>query len=927
MDTSIIWTIVGLIVLLNLLFVGFSSAFFLCLVITVIYNSYKFCLTNHVSFLSPFFDLFLAPWMEETLSARKIIKVLKKKDKNDNYFCFICQERQCFKHGPESKIDLFPERKILIDSQLNRQLQECIDLCLKDVETLNQNPPLKQEVKRCIAFMVGNFMLRSNERFNPTNLVSKRLLTTLTQHLNLFLEGKRKAKSAYYIPEHVIEEYKKEGFYCDSSYLRALIKSCQHLLISPKIISNSTVQLFSLELFVNGVLEPFIDLISHPYYFNTFFILLFNGVSSPTQSSQSSESNSSSSGLNIDSSNLVTLLENFSYPIDCDGENSLGLNLREIIKDEQALFIFMQFLKDEGVVNLLQFLLSVESFNQKLLKPDLSDEQKMKLSSELELIMKEFFDETSADYIHFKDPLIKQSLQKIIDKKDIILLQTEDPLYKAYDIIYNFIDQTYLPYFLRSSFYLKLIAGTRHAQSPSCQAYDDDNISISSLVSSLNGMCKKSSTYDDFKETLGKAEDTKSEKDVQVVHDLSSWIVWIERVEKGARIITSSSFDEDDIDDDEDKLVYLIKVTDSKCDESWEVQRGFDEFHVLQSKLRQFHGNIRGVDIQLPKRRTQLFSSTFNYSCTSSNIALLEGYTSDLQKFLDTLLSNSVLQSSSLLHSFLNSNTSSSHFNSNNIDFKKLIRNLNSSLMLKGGSDIKTSLLPFISNLINSTTSRPMEEIDEAFEVMPEDTLIAPNNSSANAKSWPTLESVQSKAPKIKDLYERQNAQDYSSTESDIEERDNSDGNSLYSLIYFVLKNIYNLNETKSKLFFFFKVCKPILKDTLQLVLYIIINRKLKGVLTIENLSYSLDTLKNSLQSKNSSERSDKDNEKLVKETESQALKALQVNLQSYLPLPIVSSLSFHLYYCFQFQVINKQFIYLLLSQIFQILFPEITKH
>lgn len=926
MELTTLGIIIGLIVVTNSLIVGLSTAFLLGLIFPITLAIYKLILTAKHPLLYSFLRSSRAPWMEKMLIDRRVIKILRPSDREENYFCLYCQDRPCFKHGPADKIDLFPERKILVNTDLNRLIEDCINSCLEEVEILNTNPSLNQEVRRCISYMIANLVTRISQNVNPTQLISSQLLTILTQHLNLFILGKRKAKSALFVPNQVIEEYKRGGFYYDVSYLHSVVKSFQHLIIPPKITSQCTTQLLSLEILINCILEPFVDLISHPYYFNSFFILLFSGLSSNDVQSHPVSTQSSSSEQRreetISPDRLEFLLQSFTDPIVQSSESHFGISLKEVIKNEQSLFTFVQFLKEEGAIKFLHFILSVDEFNSRLLQPDLSDTEKSELSSKLELILSQFFDEKSPEYIYFEDASLKKSLEDVLANEDIALLQTKDPLYKAYDLIYNVVDRTFLPLFIQSSFYFKLCVGGRSlVSSPSSENCEEDRLSISSQISSTNGQCKKSYTFDDFKEQINKNEDAKSERDEQVVHDLSSWRVRIDRVERSFRS-SPTSFDEDYIDDEEDKLVYLIRVNDIKIDDFWEVQRGFDEFHVLQSKLRQFHGNIKGIDFQLPKKRMQLFSTSSSYSCTSSNLDLLESYKQDLQKFLELLLSNHVLHSSSLLHSFLNPSSSPSHFNSNNIDFKHMIKNLNSSLMLKSGSDLKNYLLPFIMNLVNSTLSKQTdEEIEDENNQncndlpQPRDRLSDHSNHVNDEASPPTDNYLTSAS--LRHMYKIQ-----ASTPSDpSNESENFEGNSFYSLVLFVLEKIYALEETSSCLLHLIKICRPILEDTLQLILHTFINRRLESLMTLENFIHSFETLRNSLRSRKTS--SNGMDERYIKITEAQAFKAIQSNLQNYVPFAITSSLSFHLYYCFQFKIINKQFIYLLLNHLFKTLFPE----
>uniref|UniRef100_T1K9Z2 PXA domain-containing protein n=1 Tax=Tetranychus urticae TaxID=32264 RepID=T1K9Z2_TETUR len=856
MELINLWIFSAIIVLLNLIFGGLFSIVLLVLVLSGAYTFGKLCLSSNQTIFKQFTWAYLLDCnnpkrkqgLQETLEKQGIIKFLKTRERDEIYFCFICQERRCLRHGPEVKVGLFHDRRILVNSCLNELLEDIINLCLDDVDSLKNNDKLCQEVN-----------------------VKQDRLTSFGNN-------------------------------------------CHHLLLSPTLLSNSTLAHFSLELIVNCVLEPFLDLISNPYYFNTFIILLLEGISNVTEidkcikedetklSSNCQPTSSSSSASNTHSStvkahSLGQLLENFSKPIKelNKEENCLGLSLKEIIKDEQLLFIFMQYLKEEGSVNLLQFLLSIDSFNCRLLKPDLSEEEKSDLTRELELLFQEYFDDESPDYIHFHDDAIKQSLKSIIERKEVILLQTSDPLYKAYDQVYNTVDRVYLPLFSESSLYFKLVAGSRSAQSLSFDANDGDNLSLSSQISSITDVNKKSNGDEARDKDSIKEEDEKVEEDIQVIHDLSSWKVKVDRVDKRIK----SEFDDEEIDEEEDRLIYLIKVNDTKEETSWDVQREFDEFHVLQSKLRQFHGNIKGIDFQLPKKRINLFSSSSYFPVTQTNISFLEGNLNDLQAFMETLLSNPALQFSSLLHSFLKPSASSNQFNSTSVDFRKMIRNINSSFSLKGGNDLRTSLQPFILNFVNSTENK--------------------RNTGSNDKETTNL-GIKSNSNSFEDALDP----------SDLEINNdavNSDfigdgkGNTFYDLILFIMSSIYDLDESNSRVYYLFKLVEPLGKDVVQSLMTRFFESELKSIISLDNCILALENLKSTLEARKSP-RDVNEEEKLRKLREREALKAIQTKL-NYIPFT-PSSLSFHLYYCFQFPQLNKQFLYIVLNQLFLLLFPEV---
>ena len=106
------------------------------------------------------------------------------------------------------------------------------------------------------------------------------------------------------------------------------------------------------------------------------------------------------------------------------------MDLSAILKNQQALFAFMQFLKEEGAINQLQFCLSVgkesdkvflrsfpltrlrisEDFNKRIMTPDLGDEALLSLHKEATDLFNLYFRESSAHQVEVSPGLVSQIL-------------------------------------------------------------------------------------------------------------------------------------------------------------------------------------------------------------------------------------------------------------------------------------------------------------------------------------------------------------------------------------------------------------------------------------------------------------------------------------------------------------------------------------
>ena len=140
----------------------------------------------------------------------------------------------------------------------------------------------------------------------------------------------------------------------------------------------------------------------------------------------------------LDSVGILAL--NFIY---FDLFQCLHLELKDILQDPKALYPFMQFMKSEASVNVLQFYLSVgklfkvdifflklssfdisvtmcirflkeiiffstEEFNTKLLTPEMSPKALDSLHSELKELYVQYCDPTAPDHIQFDQDIVSE---------------------------------------------------------------------------------------------------------------------------------------------------------------------------------------------------------------------------------------------------------------------------------------------------------------------------------------------------------------------------------------------------------------------------------------------------------------------------------------------------------------------------------------
>lgn len=92
-----------------------------------------------------------------------------------------------------------------------------------------------------------------------------------------------------------------------------------------------------------------------------------------------------------------------------------------------------------------------DEFNEKLLNPDLTLEQKKRLQFMGQKMYEIYFSHKSPDHIDFGHESLDRMEKIVLGKaEDIVLLRTSPTLFSAYDHVMDIMEQTLLPRFYRS---------------------------------------------------------------------------------------------------------------------------------------------------------------------------------------------------------------------------------------------------------------------------------------------------------------------------------------------------------------------------------------------------------------------------------------------------------------------------------------------
>ncbi|KAL2306683.1 hypothetical protein Nmel_004613 [Mimus melanotis] len=584
----------------------------------------------------------------------------------------------------------------------------------------------------------------------------------------------------------------------------------------------------------------------------------------------------------------------------------------------------MNFLKQEGAVHVLQFCLTVEEFNDRILRPELSDTEKMSLHDEVQKIYKTYCLDESIDEIKF-DSFIVEEIQRIAEGPymDVVKLQTMRCLFEAYEHVLSLLENVFTPMFCHSDEYFRHLLGgaespTRNSKfNRSSLSLDDlrttqkrgESFGISKIGNKIKGVFKSSAMEGAMlpNYNLNEGEDDFIEEGVMVMEDdspeeavttpntprnLAAWKISIPYVD---------FFDDPSLErkDRKERIpVFCIDVerNDRKSvghePEHWSVYRRYLEFYVLESKLTEFHGTF--PDAQLPSKRI----------IGPKNYEFLKSKREEFQEYLQKLLQHPELSNSQLLADFLSPNGGETQFLDKmlpDVNLGKIIKSVPGKLMKEKGQHLE----PFIMNFFNSCESpKPKPS-------RPELTILSPTSEN-NKKLFNDL--FKNNANRSENAERRQN-QNYFMEMMTVE--------GVYDYLMYIGRVVFHIPDWLHHLLMGGRI---LFKNTLELYTDYYLHNKLEQLFEEHRLVSLITLLRDAVFCENTEPRSLQDKQKRAKQTFEEMMR--------YIPDLIGKCIGEEAKYegirllfdGLQQPVLNKQLTYVLLDIGIQELFPELSK-
>ncbi|NXF49095.1 SNX14 protein, partial [Oceanites oceanicus] len=824
--------------------------------------------------------------------------------------CAVCGKVKCKRHRPTLLLENYqPWLDLKVPSKVDASLSEVLELVLENFiypwyRNITDDESSVDELRGTLRFFASVLVRRIHKVDIPT-VVTKKMLKAAMKHIEVIAKARQKVKNAEFLQQAALEEYGPELHVALRSrrdelhYLRKLTELLFPYILPPKSTECRSLALLIREILPGSVFLPSMDFLADPDTVN-HLLLIFIDDSPPEKATEPTSS-------------LVPFLQKFAEPRN-KKPSVLKLELKEIRDQQDLLFRFMNFLKQEGAVHVLQFCLTVEEFNDRILRPELSDTEKMSLHEEVQKIYKTYCLDESIDKIRF-DPFIVEEIQR--SKKnsphwaDSCLKPSNRKHFKCrieseFLSLLEFVcvNQVYFRHLLRGA-----ESPTRNSKFNRTTQKRGESFGISRIGNKIKGVFKSSAMEGAMlpNYNLNEGEDDFIEEGVMVMEDdspeeavstpntprnLAAWKITIPYVD---------FFDDPSLErkDRKERIpVFCIDVerNDRRAvghePEHWSVYRRYLEFYVLESKLTEFHGTF--PDAQLPSKRI----------IGPKNYEFLKSKREEFQEYLQKLLQHPELSNSQLLADFLSPNGGETQFLDKmlpDVNLGKIIKSVPGKLMKEKGQHLE----PFIMNFINSCESpKPKPS-------RPELTILSPTSEN-NKKLFNDL--FKNNANRSENTERRQN-QNYFMEMMTVE--------GVYDYLMYIGRVVFRIPDWLHHLLMGGRI---LFKNTLELYTDYYLHYKLEQLFQEHRLVSLITLLRDAVFCENTEPRSLQDKQKRAKQTFEEMMR--------YIPDLIGKCIGEEAKYegirllfdGMQQPVLNKQLTYVLLDIGIQELFPELSK-
>ncbi|XP_075939346.1 sorting nexin-14-like isoform X1 [Anarhichas minor] len=829
--------------------------------------------------------------------------------------CAVCGKVKCSRHRPTLLLENYqPWLDLKVHSKVDASVAEVFELVLENFvypwyRDITDDEACVDELRMTFRFFTS-VLVRRAQKVDVPAVFADKVMKAAMKHIEIIAKAREKVKGVEGLQQASLDEYGSDLHIALRSrkdellYLRKLTEMLFPYVMPPKATDCRSLALLLREVMAGSVMLPTMDFMAYPDTVN-LMVLIFVDDTPPEAATDPP-------------SVLVPFLQKYA-DVGNKKPSVLKLDLKEIREQQDLLFRFMNFLKQEGAVHVLQFCLTVEEFNDKILIPDLSDSELQRLHGDVLHIYETYCLDESIDKISF-DRFIVEEIRNIAEGPygGVVKLQTMHCLFEAYEHVLSLLERVFTPMFCHSDEYFRHLL--RGAESPtrnsrinrnSFSLEDSRNLSkrgesfgISRIGSRIKGVFKSTtmegsvlppSAMNDYDDDLVEEATVVVEDDSPAepagtpgsLRNLSAWSIVIPYI---------------DVYDDDAKRekipVFCIDVErkDRKEvgheTEKWSVYRRYLEFYVLESKLTEFHGTF--ADAQLPSKRI----------IGPKNYDFLASKREEFEEYLQRLLQHPELSNSQLLADFLSPHSMGSQFLDRmlpDVNLGKIFKSVPGKLMKEKGQNLD----PFIQSFFNSCESpKPKPS-------RPELTILSPSTESSKK----LFNNLFKNNANLSESSERKQNDNF------FLEMISVDG--MYDYMMYVGRMVFH---TADWLHHCLAAGRILLKNTFEAYMDQFMQSKLEMVLQEHHLVSLITQLRDSVFCESSEERTPEDKQVRAKQTFDE--------MMNYLPDFVVKCIGQEAKYegvrllfdIIQQPVLNKQMTYVLLDIAVQELFPELSK-
>uniref|UniRef100_M4A0G2 Sorting nexin-14 n=1 Tax=Xiphophorus maculatus TaxID=8083 RepID=M4A0G2_XIPMA len=886
----------------------FCFLLLLLLLTTLLLNRYIHIILVFWSFLAGVVTFYCSLGPESLLP--NIFMSIKPKTKQElfplGHSCAVCGKIKCKRHRPTLLLENYqPWLDLKIPSKVDASLSEILELVLENVvypwyREITDDDSFVDELRVTLRFLAA-VLVRRIQKVDVASLITRKLLKVSMKHIEIISKARQKVKNAEHLQQAALDEFGPDLHVALRSrrdellYLRKLTEILFPYILPPKGTDCRSLTLLIREVLAGSVFLPSMDYLADPDTVN-HLILIFIDKTPPEEATEPTSA-------------LVPFLQKYS-----DSRNKkpsvLKLELKEIREQQDLLFRFMNFLKQEGAVHVLQFCLAVEEFNDRILCPELPDSEKMMLHEEVKKIYETYCLDESIDKIRF-DPFIVEEIRNIAEGPyaQVVKLQTMRCLFEAYEHVLSLLENVFTPMFCHSDEYFRQLL--RGAESPARNSKMSRNTSkrgesfgISRIGSKIKGVFKSTTMEGAMLPSYGlvEGEDDMVEEAMMVLEDdspmeaastpstprnLSAWNITIPYID----------FYDDDVKRERIPVFCIdVERNDRKAvgheTEHWSVYRRYLEFYVLESKLTEFHGSF--PDAQLPSKRI----------IGPKNYEFLTSKREEFEEYLQKLLQHPELSNSQLLADFLSPHSMESQFLDKmlpDVNLGKIIKAVPSKLIKEKGQHLE----PFIQSFFNSCESpKPKPS-------RPELTILSP--TSENDKKL--FNDLFKNNANRSEVTEKRHNQNYFMEMITVE--------GVYDYLMYVGRVVFHIPDWFHHLLMGGRI---LIKNSLEAYTDHYLQHKLNQVVQEHRLVSLITLLRDAVFCESSPPRSAQDKQSRAKRT----FEEMMSYIPDFLGKCIGEEAKYEgvrlLFDGLQQPVLNKQLTYVLLDIVIQELFPELNK-